>query len=347
MTKPRKAKNVMFLACSLWTILAMPFCARADALGIQDAVSNGLLSSILGVNSSHLVETIGNGLTAVDELYGIYDTVQNTITQIENQYKQIQLAVESAKNIDWENIKFDGDFDIRDEIKDANKRVNRLLNQARSIKSALTTSIINLPGGTKYSLADMCGFGDESKDLFTASADIYGYMSGTVKNAVKTSIGKADLTEKQQRAIFSKYGISPANYYFLVQTENQMRTAIANTIAWTLDKAKEMEVEQTDNTTNAIVSAAQASLDENGNMTQGATNEAVVLLLRNLSSQLSDLKMVMREAAGVSSHRLLYDLQEKEAKASQKYAKEKMDNYTENKVPASFTSGRSKKRKVK
>lgn len=63
--------------------------------------------------------------------------VMNTITQIENQYQQIQQAVERAKSIDWDNIRFDGDFDIRNDIKDANKRVNKLLNQTRQIKNTL------------------------------------------------------------------------------------------------------------------------------------------------------------------------------------------------------------------
>ena len=339
-----KKRGVFLPLCIACISLAMPFFASADAFGIQDTVTNGLLSSILGVESSHLVETISNGLTAVDELYGIYDNVQNTITQIENQYKQIQQAVENAKNIDWENVKWDGDFDIRDEIKDANKRVNRLLNQARVIRDTLTTDIINLPGGVKYSLADMCGAGDANKNILSASTDVYGYMSGTVKDAVKASIGKADLTPQQQRAIMAKYGISPANYYFLVQTENHVKSAITDAIAWMTENAKKMELEQTENTTNAIVTAAQLSVDENGNMTQGAANEAMVLLLKNMISQLSEMKIALRETTGVSANKLLYDLHVKEIKASQKYAKELLDNYTKNRAPASFTSGRSKKR---
>lgn len=94
-----------------------------------------LLGGALTVSSvsatGYPVFDISGWLTAIDQLYEQYDMVMNTITQIENQYQQIQQAVERAKTIDWENISFDGDFDIRNDIRDANKRVNKLLNQAR------------------------------------------------------------------------------------------------------------------------------------------------------------------------------------------------------------------------
>ena len=81
-----------------------------------------LVTSTLSVHATgYPVFDISGWLTAIDQLYQQYDMVMNTITQIENQYQQIQQAVERAKSIDWNNIRFDGDFDIRNDIKDANK----------------------------------------------------------------------------------------------------------------------------------------------------------------------------------------------------------------------------------
>ena len=98
-----------------------------------------ILSTSIAVSSvsatGYPVFDISGWLTAIDQLYQQYDMVMNTITQIENQYQQIQQAVERAKSIDWDNIRFDGDFDIRNDIKDATKRVNKLLTQARNMNS--------------------------------------------------------------------------------------------------------------------------------------------------------------------------------------------------------------------
>ena len=54
-----------------------------------------------------------NWLGTIDQLFQMYDMVQNTITQIENQYKSIQQAVERAKAIDWDNrmAKYRADID--------------------------------------------------------------------------------------------------------------------------------------------------------------------------------------------------------------------------------------------
>ena len=101
------------------------------------------------------IPIVSNWLTAIDTLYTNYDMIMNSITQIENQYKRIQQAIENAKGIDWENIQFDGDFDIRDDIKNANRRVNSLLSQANAIKDTLNTTIIQTDGSS-YSLADIC-----------------------------------------------------------------------------------------------------------------------------------------------------------------------------------------------
>lgn len=196
-------------------------------------------------DNANLMQSVSKWMTAIDTLYANYDMVQNTITQIENQYRTIQQAVERAKSIDWDNIRFDGDFDIRNDIRDANRRVNRLLSQARTVRNALTTNIIKAPGSNiSYSLADLCGMGDENKDVFTAAADVCGYMSDNMKSAADAAVN--GVTAEQAAAIMSKYGITPRNFWFAVQAENQVRTAVENAIAFAEESAQEMEVEEED-----------------------------------------------------------------------------------------------------
>lgn len=289
-------------------------------------------------DNANLMQSISKWMTAIDTLYANYDMVMNTITQIENQYKTIQQAVERAKSIDWDNIRFDGDFDIRNDIRDANRRVNRLLTQARTVRNALTTNIIKAPGSNiSYSLADLCGMGDENKDVFTAAADICGYMSDNMKSAADAAMN--GVTAEQAAAIMAKYGITPRNFWFAVQSENQVKTAVENAIAFAEESAQQMEIEEEDAKTNAIVNAAMETLDSDGNPTEGAVDQANMLLLRNLSGQLSDLKIALRQAVGLSSKKMLADMSKEEAKAASKSEREKASESLSSGYGARFGAG--------
>ena len=157
---------------------------------------------------------VSGWLNGIDQLYQGYDMVMNTITQIENQYNMIQQQVERAKSIDWDNISFDGDFDIRNDIRDATKRVNRLLTSARNIKKMMTTPSISC-GNVKYSIADLCGINpnnqddlwENDKNLLTACRDYKQFMSETMQKTVSSLTD--GLEEDQKKAIWVKYGISP------------------------------------------------------------------------------------------------------------------------------------------
>ena len=158
-----------------------------------------------GFSQEMAVFDASNWLNALDQLYMMYDMVNNTITQIENQYKSIQQSIDRAKSIDWDNIRFDGDFDIRNDIRDANRRVNRLLNQARNIKTTITTPSINC-GRNKYSIADLCGHGDdENKNILSAIQDYKNFMTEAMQGAVNSIVEGLD--DDEQKAIWNKYGI--------------------------------------------------------------------------------------------------------------------------------------------
>ena len=149
-------------------------------------IMTGLFLAVTNIHATgYPVFDISGWLTAIDQLYSQYDMVMNTITTIENQYQQIQQAVERAKSIDWENIRFDGDFDIRNDIRDANKRVNALLTQSRRIKETLTVQSIDCGNGNRYSLADLCGMGESGKNFFTAVTDTENFMTQNMRNTVK------------------------------------------------------------------------------------------------------------------------------------------------------------------
>lgn len=309
------------------------FAAMAfSVFGAAGALAQG----IAVFDNANLTTATAKWMTAIDTLYANYDMVMNTITQIENQYRQIQQAVERAKGIDWSNIRFDGDFDIRNDIRDANRRVNKLLTQARTIKESLNTNVIKIPGGAGYSLADLCGLGeDETKDIFKAAADVYGYMNKNMQDAFKAVTG--EITPSQATAIMAKYGISPRNYWFCVQTENQLNNAIGNAIAHLQDAATEMTEETEDSEKrSAIFTAAEQTVDSDGNMPEGATSEGIMRLLGVLSEQFSGMKTAMREATGLTSLKMMDELKKEEAKASQRMEDEIANQQKGRRLPESF-----------
>ena len=292
---------------------------------------------ILGISPLHAtgypVFDISGWLTAIDQLYQQYDMVMNTITQIENQYQQIQQAVERAKSIDWDNIRFDGDFDIRNDIKDANKRVNKLLNQARQIQNTLTSPNIDCGNG-RYSLADLCGMGSPDHNFFSACKDVENYMTDSMKFSIDAIEG--NLTEKQKMTIWKKYGISPKNYLFVQQSVAQVKTQASKVMAKVTEEAKQLQREDRIAKTDAIIQAAYAQTDSDGNMTDTAAKEASLYLSQQVVDGLMSLEEALNEMASLSAARMINEENEKQAEADEMAAEQRKQEAFDYKVPDSF-----------
>ena len=261
-----------------------------------------------------------NWLSAIDQLYQMYDMVNNTITQIENQYKSIQQSIEAAKSIDWDNIRFDGDFDIRNDIRDANKRVNRLLTQARNIKQTLTTPSINC-GNVKYSIADLCGatssdMWESRKNMLTAVQDYKYYMTSTMKSAVNSVVEGLD--DKQQKAIWAKYGISPANYVFVQQSTTAVMNAAAKVMGKATEQAQELTAEERLAQGNAIINAALENLDSNGQPTAAGMQEAQLHLTQLVQEDLLKLGFNLQEIGEMVAAKMIAEDAQKQAEADEK-----------------------------
>lgn len=288
------------------------------------------------------IPIVSNWLTAIDTLYSNYDMVMNTITQIENQYKAINQAIENAKGIDWENIRFDGDFDIRDDIRDANKRVNRLLSQANAIKDTLNTSIISA-GGVSYSLADICGHGDDGKDFASCVTDVYGYMKDNMMQAAASAVG--NLSEEQEKAIWKKYGISPKNYYLVAQASKLVREKASTCIAATTDEARALVRDEKITQLNKVVQAAMEAKTADGTIPEGALQEASMLASKMMVDECISLREAVENAAAATAQKILAEEQQKEVEASEKLAEEKSAEILNNNVPGNFAAGRAKVKK--
>lgn len=275
-----------------------------------------------------------NWLSAIDQLYQMYDMVNNTITQIENQYKSIQQSIEAAKSIDWDNIRFDGDFDIRNDIKDANKRVNKLLTQARNIKQTLTTPSINC-GNVKYSIADLCGatssdMWESRKNLLTAVSDYKYYMTSTMKSAVDSVV--EGLNDEQQKAIWAKYGISPKNYVFVQQSTSKVMDAAMKVMGKATEQAQELSMEEKIARGNTIIEAALQNLDSNGQPTAAGMQEAQLHLTQMVQEQLLELGFTMSEIADMVAAKMIAEDAQKQAEADESAEKAEIQSRKNSKV---------------
>lgn len=277
-------------------------------------------------------------LAAIDQLYQSYDMVTNTITQIENQYTQIQQAIERAKSIDWDNIRFDGDFDIRNDIRDANKRVNKLLTQARNIKKSITTPSINC-GNARYSIADLCGMTDPDengvrKNMLTALTDYKDYMTSTMSNAVNGIVEGLD--EKEKKAIWKKYGISPANYVFVQTAHTEVLKAASNVLANASDAAVEASMQESLLKTSNIIRAATETVDSEGNPTQTSLGEATLYLCQQLVEELQGLKKATYETGTVAAQIAMEQDAQKVAQENAEAEANEIQDRKENKVSSRF-----------
>ncbi len=299
------------------------------------ALVSGLFLFTASIHATgYPVFDVSGWLTAIDQLYQQYDMVMNTITQIENQYQQIQHSVERAKSIDWDNIRFDGDFDIRNDIKDANKRINALLTQSRRIKETLTTQRLDCGNGNKYSLADLCGVGESGKSFLTAVTDTGEFMTSNMKNTIKSI--EEGLTQKQRQAIWRKYGISPRNYIFASQSVEFVRDNASKIIAKATEEAVQLRREEQISKSNAILQAAYSQTDSDGNMTDSAANEAELHLSQQLVEEVAGVRESIDDVASMTASKLIAEENEKQIEADEIKAEQQKQEAFDNRVPDSF-----------
>ena len=127
-----------------------------------------LIFSILSVNAftigPNLVFDPKNWLVAIDNLYAIYDQIKTNVEQLKLQYEQMQHAIKTVQGWEFDEIKWDGDFDFRNEISDFTRSIDRQLSNIRDLQNSLTAQNISI-GGQNFSIADLVGAGEKGKTI--------------------------------------------------------------------------------------------------------------------------------------------------------------------------------------
>lgn len=260
-------------------------------------------------------------LGVIDQLYSTYDEINNMITMIEQNYQQIQFALERAKSFNWDEIDFDFNdgnlwtsLDIRDEITSATRQVNRQMDSIRRIENAFNNSNI-VVGGQRFSIADMCGIGDRNLvDFVNAIEDSH---SNSFDRAAE--IWEEGLTDEQAAFLWSQYGLRPKNYYKIQSIKNKADELLTPILAAAEENAetsalKEEEAAKID----AIISIAGT-----GEATEGEIAQANLLMQKQLVEKMMEFEDSFNRAMAQEAWRNQYEKLEKEIMAEQEEERSK------------------------
>ncbi len=177
-----------------------------------------------------------NYLTAIDSLYASYDQIMTAIKQLEQQYESYKQAVEAVKGFRFDEIKWDGDFDFRNEIRGSISSVNRQLTNVRRLKNVFTRPSLTA-NGHSFSIADLVGAGRSDHNVL----DFFGAHQEEIKkrqDLVKKAFTKG-LSQEERMAISRKYGYSPENYMMVQHAKAQLKSQLGKAIAATSEVGSE------------------------------------------------------------------------------------------------------------
>lgn len=245
--------------------------------------------------SGHPVFDAANWLAAIDRFYQGYDQIMNTIQIIEQNYQQIQQAIEQAKSWSFEDLDFnDGNFlenmDIRDEIQDATKQVNRQLNNVRKMRDTFCNENMTI-GNKTFSMKDLAGLGEEGKGLIDIAKEAINMEKNDFKEAYKSLT--TELSDDEKKAIWSKYGLSPQNFLMVQDADKKFREQAKAVMTEAHEEVQQMRETQRTTRANAIV---KKIFDSSEDLTEKEIAQAEMLLQQLQGEQLTQFQQAVENS---------------------------------------------------
>lgn len=256
-------------------------------------------------------------LSGIDRFYQGYDQIMNTLTMIEQNYQQIEQAIKQAQSWSFEDLDFnDGNIlvniDIRDEIADATKQVDRQMNNIRKIRDTFEKENMTI-GNVTFSMKDLAGLGDKDKTM----DKIIKEAIETEKNDFKEGFKKIALgvTEEEAQAIWAKYGLSPQNFMMVKAVDKKMQEVSANVLAGASETVQKMQFEEISGRTNPVV---KKLLEDPDSVTEKDIQQAEVLLGKLHGELLVNLQNALNQYAAYTAWKDRYEQTKKEAEEEDK-----------------------------
>ena len=277
-----------------------------------------LFLSILGVNIYSIPSPIQltfdpkNWLTAIDSLYAIYDQIKTNIEQLKLQYERLQQAAKAIQGWEFDKIKWDGDFDFRNEISDFTRSIDRQLSNIRDLQSSLTAQNISI-GGQNFSTADLVGAGEKGKTIAGFAETAYKWGKEEKIEKIKKAFEEG-LTDAEYMAIFNRYGLRPANYMMVKQAELQVKSQIGRVIAANSEIGSEKWVKAQEMMYGPIFTAALGK-----DATPQQVTQAVLMHEKMINENINLLRTNLLEVGEMIAWNIQKQEKQKEAEEAQRF----------------------------
>lgn len=277
-----------------------------------------LFLSILGVNIYSIPSPIQltfdpkNWLTAIDSLYAIYDQIKTNIEQLKLQYERLQQAAKAIQGWEFDKIKWDGDFDFRNEISDFTRSIDRQLSNIRDLQSSLTAQNISI-GGQNFSIADLVGAGEKGKTIAGFAETAYKWGKEEKIEKIKKAFEEG-LTDAEYMAIFNRYGLRPANYMMVKQAEAQVKSQIGRVIAANSEIGSEKWVKAQEMMYGPIFTAALGK-----DATPQQVTQAVLMHEKMINENINLLRTNLLEVGEMIAWNIQKQEKQKEAEEAQRF----------------------------
>ena len=277
-----------------------------------------LFLSILGVNIYSIPSPIQltfdpkNWLTAIDSLYAIYDQIKTNIEQLKLQYERLQQAAKAVQGWKFDEIKWDGDFDFRNEISDFTRSIDRQLSNIRDLQSSLTAQNISI-GGQNFSIADLVGAGEKGKTIAGFAETAYKWGKEEKIEKIKKAFEEG-LTDAEYMAIFNRYGLRPANYMMVKQAELQVKSQIGRVIAANSEIGSEKWVKAQEMMYGPIFTAALGK-----DATPQQVTQAVLMHEKMINENINLLRTNLLEVGEMIAWNIQKQEKQKEAEEAQRF----------------------------
>ncbi|MBQ1629397.1 MAG: hypothetical protein II098_09640 [Treponema sp.] len=290
-----------------------------------------------GFASGYPVFDAANWLAAIDRFYQGYDQVMNSIEMIEQNYQMIQQAYEQAKSWSFNSPDFnDGDLlhsiDIRDEIKDASSQINRQLNNIRKMRDAFLNENI-IMNGHRYSFKDLAGLGDKDETFLDFAKDVAEANKNSFVSACEALC--EDLSEEEEEAIWSKYGMAPQNVAMVNEINKKMMETALPMLAEASEKAQKIRQEAEEQQAKLENSIVKKVMNGNGqDITPAEAGQANVMLTQRLCVAIKDIGAQLRQVCTFAAWKYTTEQQTKKIEDSVK--NKRLENDNQSSIPESF-----------
>lgn len=286
-------------------------------------------SNVNAVESPAMLSAVINeAITSLTKLYEMYDQTMNQIQMIQQKYEQMQFYIDRAANWRWQDVEWDGDLDFRNEITKATKQVDKQLTNIRKIKNSLTSNTLSW-GGQSFSIASLAGIKiDGQGNLEDFIKEGSAYYSDGFKKAAK--VWEEGVSDEEASYIWSKYGLTPANYKMVRDVENKLNETAAFLIGSIENSPEKQEIENDD--MKVMEEIIQMLQQEGATPDQIASVQA--LLQERSYFALKDLQKSLEQATGyIAWYNQLQAQKEESEKQSQM---ERMKESSGNSIPSNF-----------